>query len=119
MAENQVIFRQYNRQLQEWYNRYKQVARDEHEPVAKRDEERAFSFYCECSDEKCQQRIDMPPKVYNRIHKSPSAFTILPGHEALSIEDVIVKTADYYIVAKRRTPPQAGGRLNATPLHNA
>lgn len=118
MAENQVVFRKYNRRLQAWYSKYKQVARDENEPMTSQDEEKPFSFYCECSDENCQERIDLTPDTYNKIHRSSNAFTIVPGHEVPSIEDVVQETADYCVVKKHLKPPQNIARLNVTKINN-
>lgn len=118
MAENEVMFRQYNEQVHQAFDELKEmaVAHGEHE-IANLDDD-ALQFFCECSDEKCTERVQLKPSVYKTIHQQRDRFTIVPGHERKEIEKVIETQDDYTVVEKHIAPPEEASSLHKTPVNN-
>ncbi|CAN5149076.1 hypothetical protein BH09PAT3_BH09PAT3_2300 [soil metagenome] len=122
LAENEVIFRQINEQLQNEIDSVNQLADEDGQPehhIVQSSDDAPLSFFCECSDEKCTQRLLVNHQDYNEIHKNRSRFVIKNGHQVVAIEKVIKTTEDYMIVEKNIPPPASGGSLNTTELDNA
>ncbi|MDB5181520.1 MAG: hypothetical protein JWP13_283, partial [Candidatus Saccharibacteria bacterium] len=82
------------------------------------DEDALLHFFCECSNEKCRQRIRISPKAYNKIHKSRDTFIMVHGHEVEGIEDVTIAENGYCVVKKRKNPPKSATRLHPTDINN-
>lgn len=118
MAENQVVFRARNRKMQSWFTKFKKIARKEVHGTTSLDNDKPMSFYCECSDEKCTQRIELPPTTYRDIHAAPDLFTIACGHEVPEIEDIVIQQPTYCVVKKHLVPDQSPGKLQPTPVDN-
>jgi len=118
MAENEVIFRNHNEAMQAGMKQLVALANEENQTDIVRDIDNELYFYCECSDEKCKERILLRPSEYDKLHKTQKNFVIVIGHEVPSIERVIKKTPTYEVVEKYVTPPQSSGGLNRTTLHN-
>jgi hypothetical protein len=81
-----------NRRLQEQVARIRSEADD--------DPDAPVSCFCECSDLQCRGRILITPDRYAEIHRDPSLFIVLPGHEVETIESVVDTWHDYLIVRK-------------------
>lgn len=118
MIENQVVFRKFNQRLQEHLDTMNAVAAEEGEKQITLDGDMPLHFCCECSDENCKMRIKVSPNDYNRIHEANDTFTIAPGHEVGSIEDVISIGDEYYVVRKHEQPPRDVDHLQKTPVNN-
>lgn len=118
MIENQVVFRKFNQRLQESIDNVNAIAAEEGEEPMMLDGDEPLFFCCECSDENCKKRIQVSPNDYNRIHKANDTFTIAPGHEVDSIEDVISSGDEYYVVRKHEQPPRDVDHLQKTPVNN-
>jgi hypothetical protein len=56
------------------------------------------SFVCECPDPNCAERILLAHDEYERLRQNPTRFFVLPGHEVLEVEDVVQRTARYFVV---------------------
>lgn len=123
LLENEVFFRQMNEQMQvrmqQGFDKLNNVARETGNPhVYGVDDDMPFSFYCECSDEKCLERVPVSPKTYHKIHKDERSFVVVPGHEVVSVERVIAKELGYSVVRKYEVPPALATRLHPTSLDN-
>lgn len=96
LIENEVIFRQVNRDVKEFLKEEDNTGVNE--PV---------DFYCECSDPECTDRIQLTIKKYEELHKDKKRFITRPDHEFNEVENVISKEGDYQVVEKHFTPPKA------------
>ncbi len=118
MAENQVVFRGFNKELLKWQDQFKNLADDEGQLPKEFNADMPLYFYCECSDENCRKRIKISPNAYTKIHKVKNTFTIICGHEVIKIEDVTNKESEYCVVTKHFHPPQSADKLNPTKVDN-
>jgi hypothetical protein len=57
-----------------------------------------YDFVCECGDETCIQVMHMTSQEYETVHVEPRQFAVLPGHERVEQEDVVQRSARYYLV---------------------
>lgn len=92
LVENEQIMEALNRRLQE------HVARIRAEGEG--DGPELVSCFCECSDLACRGRIAITPERYEEIHRDPSLFIVLAGHEDETIESVVDTWMDHLIVRK-------------------
>ncbi len=92
IGENEHLFRTVNDKL-EGLNESFAVLSDE------------FTVVCECGDAMCVRRFPMSRDHYVALRADSTLFAIAPGHEAADVEDVVEKTADYWIVRKHRGAP--------------
>ena len=115
LAENEVVFRQTNQQIPKNLAAVKELAEeDNQQSIVKNIDDIPVSFYCECSDEKCRERIVLKPAEYTALHQNSSQFIVIPGHEVPTIERVVNKSNDYLVVEKYETPPETATELNPT-----
>lgn len=119
MAENEVVFRKYNEQIQKNLDKLQKVAVEEGDQVIEIDEDMPLHFYCECADENCRKRILINPKIYNNIHAARNRFTVVPGHEVPEIEEVTETKSTYYVVTKYDVPRQTVTTLSHTAVDNS
>ncbi|HZT16139.1 MAG TPA: hypothetical protein VFA19_09335 [Gaiellaceae bacterium] len=56
-------------------------------------------FVCECSDEGCSERVQVPLAVYEETRSYPRRFIVAPGHEG-GHEHVVSRSTGYVIVEK-------------------
>ncbi len=92
LVENELITESLNRRLQEHVARIRsEGGQDESAPV---------SYFCECSDLACRERIQVTPERYEAIHRDPALFIVLAGHEESSVESVVDTWHDQLIVRK-------------------
>lgn len=95
LAENEVIFKQVNKDVDEFL----------HDIGV--ENLLTAPFFCECSNIQCHDRIELPPKEYERIHKHPKHFVVVGGHEVPAVERVVDHRDGYNIVEKTTTVPSA------------
>ena len=117
LAENEVVFRQANERVQEdLHDLQKQAEQEGYEDLYgdRGGKETPLHFYCECSNEKCHERIVMAPSEYKKHHTSKTMFVVLPGHEVPEVERVINKFQNFFVVDKFITPPSKADHLNTT-----
>lgn len=118
--ENEMLFRRANEKI----GRDLDIVDANHiadgNPQLVRSDDLLLHFKCECSDEKCQTRVELKLSKYRRIHLDRSAFVIRPGHEVKPIEKVIEAHATFSIVRKNNvTPePKLRAKFNKTDIHN-
>lgn len=118
LAENQVVFRKANEQLKELIDELSNIPKERGVEQYGLDRDEVFHFFCECSDENCRERIELKYDDYEKHHTKNDTFIIKIGHQVPEIEDIIIKTNNYYIVQKHEVPSQSVENLNLTPLNN-
>lgn len=114
-AENEVVFRQANQQIQKNLQKLdKSVVADGHPTSLMLTEDIPLHFYCECSNENCRERIEITQGQYEALHKNTSQFVVIPGHEVAEIERIIKTEPTYLVVEKYIRPPKDATKLNKT-----
>ncbi len=116
--ENEVVFRQTNEQIQKDLDALNDMAKKEDTHLPDTDD-LVLYFYCECSDENCQERIGIKLSLYNDFHNNRKQFLISPNHESLAVERIILKDSNYTVVEKFVTPPETVAQLEHTDIVNA
>lgn len=119
MAENEVVFRQYNESIQDGIDQLTKMALEDGQESHIMAQDMPLHFYCECSDENCTQRIKLTPASYTAIHKKRDHFIIVHGHKSETIERVISVTQDFDIVEKFLMPPESASGLQRTDADNS
>ncbi|HEX8389838.1 MAG TPA: hypothetical protein VF597_00240 [Candidatus Saccharimonadales bacterium] len=108
LAENEVIFREWNERQQRSIDSLNAMAEEDNQPehqFTHHDNNVALQFYCECSDENCKARIPMRHSDYNDIHKNRKRFIVKTGHDVAAIERIVTEKTGYMVVEKRAAPP--------------
>lgn len=118
MVENQSVFRRHNEQVQKDMAQVHGMMETDGYSSAVSYDEMPLHFFCECSDEHCEIRIEMHPANYRRIHRNRKRFIIKPGHEVPSIEKVVERSDDYIVVEKFIGPAGDVDELQLTPVKN-
>lgn len=89
---NEALFREVNERIEQ-VSKTLQVASER------------LAILCECGNDSCTERIDVPLSDYERIREDGALFMIRSGHEIPDVEDVVERTADYHVVRKRAGGP--------------
>ena len=118
MAENEVMFREFNEKVQHDFEELKKIAVEHDQTHFVEENDIPLHFYCECSDKDCQQRIVIKPSRYTDIHTKRDRFIILPNHDVPNIEQVVSKEPSYWIVEKYLPPPATAKTFKPTPVDN-
>jgi hypothetical protein len=107
LLENEATFREINERVQRGFDELHAMAKEDgdqnHYGLNNNIE---LSFYCECADENCLDRIKMTLDDYQAIHEDNKAFIVVPGHVVKKYEDVTAKESNYWCVRKHKTPPK-------------
>ena len=85
IARNEAFFRAVNEGIAEASERFES---DEAE------------FLCECGDDRCTHRIEVPLWEYERVRQSPTRFLVRRGHVIPEVEEVVQRRRRYTIVDK-------------------
>lgn len=102
LAENEIIFRQVNQDVDGFLH----DIGVQNVVVA--------PFFCECSNLECKERIELSSAEYERIHRDPKHFIVVPGHEVPAIERIVERHDGYNVVEKLMElpdPDEVGHRL--------
>jgi hypothetical protein len=94
IGQNEALFREINQSLEELDDRF-----------SDRNEE--LVIVCECGDERCIDRIGLPPEQYEELRSDARQFAVVPGHEAVDVETVTARREGYNVVRKRPGAPSA------------
>lgn len=78
-----------------------------------------LQFKCECSDEKCEIRIPLTMKDYQKIHLDRDTFIVKPHHQVDPIEKIVRVEETYSVVKKNHRTAEPGDELNITSLDNS
>lgn len=60
-----------------------------------------MELYCECANKACHERVDITREQYAEGVKTPKTFAVKPEHYLPEFEQVLQKTPNYWIIAKR------------------
>jgi hypothetical protein len=85
------------------------AARAVNEAIEETDTRPASTFIhvlCECGLEDCERVLAITRPVYVRVRSDPRQFVILPPHLISEIEDVVLGSDGFLIVAKRGETPE-------------
>ena len=85
LARNEALFREVN----------EQIAR-----VELSREGDLIGFICECSQRGCTEIVSLTRGDYEALRQHPARFAVVAGHEDLSIERIVARTASYLTVEK-------------------
>jgi hypothetical protein len=85
--QNQYIFRRANEQLLEIID----GRVPEGQPVP---------FLCECADEKCLERVEVKPMMWEAVAERPKQFLIVAGHARIDGEIVVDTLGGFEVVEK-------------------
>lgn len=121
MAENEVAFRQYNERVSAGYGELEKIASEDGQRAygARADGGQPLHFYCECSDENCQRRLQLTLDRYTAIHANRRRFVIIPGHETKAIERVVSEHDGYVVVEKTVKLPARVAGLQVSEADNS
>jgi hypothetical protein len=86
-ARNEALFREVNEQARRLAARHGGVSRQE------------FAVVCECSDDRCVERLHLSVDAYEDIRRDGRQFVVAPGHEG-EFEEVVAREAAYVVVRK-------------------
>jgi hypothetical protein len=95
-AENEVAFKSHNLAIE---GNLKNLL----DPQSKA--EMPVGFICECANEKCHERIEMPLAEFAILRKNELQFITVIGHEQKDVERVVEKRKRHQIVEKFVPPP--------------
>jgi hypothetical protein len=86
-AHNQSLFREVNERLRDLAETFEHVAETN-------------VFACECVALDCIEQMHMSLDEYEAIRKDADQFAVLPGHVYPELENVLIETDRYVVVAK-------------------
>lgn len=92
MRENEELMEELNRRMEQTLEEIREEQDD--------DPDAPIAFLCECSRLDCRERIHLTPSRFDRIHRDPDVFVLVPGHEIPDIERIVDQEGDYLIVRK-------------------
>jgi hypothetical protein len=116
MAQNEVVFREYNERIQDGFDEIERLAKEDDQENMIALDDAPLLFYCECSNEDCKQRLKLKPSRYNEFHAQKNRFTTVPGHEHPEIEKIVRQEDDVSVVEKFIEPPTSATDLKDTKL---
>jgi len=87
LARNESIFREVNERVRE-------IA------VEHGTDGHIYAFYCECSNPDCTLRLNLTVAEYEMVRSEGHRFLIAPGHNLPEIERVIMRTENWWVIAK-------------------
>jgi hypothetical protein len=97
-ARNEALFREVNEQVRTLTGTFAAVGGD-------------ASFVCECSDDGCAERLQLPLDVYEAVRANPRRFFVVPGHED-RFERVVERASRYAVVEKEGTAGQIAEQMD-------
>ena len=85
IARNEAFFRAVNEGIAEASERF---------------ESEEAEFLCECGDDRCTHRLEVPLEEYERVRAHPGRFLVKRGHVMPEVEEVVHRRRSYAIVEK-------------------
>ena len=92
MRQNEELMEELNRRMERTLEEIREE--DDDDPDA------PIGFLCECSHLDCRERIHLRPSRFDRIHRDPDVFILVPGHEIPEVERIVDQEGDFLIVRK-------------------
>ena len=65
------------------------------------EEDAPAAFRCECGRPDCNQLIELTVREYGVVRAHARRFIVVPGHERVQVETVVLATPGYLVVEKR------------------
>ena len=117
--ENEMIFRRANEKVGDDLDEIDAMHIEDDNPHLIRSDDLKLQFKCECSDEKCHERILVKLSEYQKIHENRDTFIVKLAHQVDPIEKVIREEPGYNVVKKNNSTPEPGSKLNDTDINNS
>jgi hypothetical protein len=76
------------------------IFRDVNEVRARGFEGDRVAFLCECADIACKERITLRRREYELVRSDARQFVLIPGHELLEAEEVVMRQERFLLVRK-------------------
>ena len=86
LALNEAMFRDANERMVGWGERHEEALLE--------------TFFCECSDRECRQKIELSADEYEEVRSNSRHFAVAVGHANLSVERVVFPNDRYDVVQK-------------------
>jgi|SRR3954469_816790 len=86
-AQNQSLFREVNERVEELNEAFGVIL-----PMGQ--------WVCECAEDTCIAQMELTIPEYEAVRQHPMRFPVLPGHEQLDVERVVVRHERYIVVEK-------------------
>jgi hypothetical protein len=86
-ARNEALFREVNEQV-------RSISASQPSTPAEK-----FLIICECSDDRCTERVSLPLGVYESVRANPRRFVVVAGHDN-DFERVVERSDGYAVVEK-------------------
>jgi hypothetical protein len=96
LARNEAFFRELNERLE----------------AVTPDSAGELVVVCECADEDCAQRLTLRHGEYESVRAHDTRFVVAVGHVDSKIEDVVMRTDRFEIVAKRGVAAEIAEELD-------
>ena len=120
LVENEMVFREVNESVQKNFDKLIEIAKEDNQESLVQYSDDPMHYYCECADENCHERIIIAPSEYSSIHENRKRFVISKNHEVPSIEKVVIKKPDYFVVEKNNILSEKQPMsLNPTDVDNS
>ena len=87
---------------------FRDATRERSEAVGDAPEQ--VTFVCECAARDCAAPITMTLERYYEVHRDGAQFVVAPDHDLPSIEDVVHREHDWWVVKKRGRPARGARR---------
>jgi hypothetical protein len=86
VAKNEALFRQVNERIEQINEKLEGDSESD--------------FLCECGDDDCTEPVTLNLSEYEAVRSNPTHFVIVPGHDVIDVERVILETDRYAVVEK-------------------
>jgi hypothetical protein len=90
VGKNEALFREVNERIREVSGR-----------VAAFDGDALLQFVCECSDERCNEPVELTLSEYEAVRAEPTHFLVAPGHVWEPETEHLVREGDRYEVVEK------------------
>ena len=91
MGKNEALFREGNERSREVSGQALAL-----------DGEASLHFVCECSDEGCNEPVELTVPEYEAVRAGPTHFLVAPGHVWEPDDERVVREAESYTVLDKR-----------------
>ena len=59
-------------------------------------------YLCECGEKSCLPRVVLTSPEYEAVRSHPARFFVVPGHEDLTVGEVVVEQHDRFTVVEKQ-----------------
>lgn len=72
-----------------------------------------YSFFCECSDAGCVERVELTLSEYEHVRAKPTRFVVKKNHVVREIEHVVRTVPDHMVIEKHGKAGRVAVELEA------